>query len=76
MPQGRHENGNHQHRLQSRCLASSGAHRSGGDRGDSRDKFDAGIVATQNRIDSGKFTGAGAQFNPGNTGLKLLDPEG
>jgi general secretion pathway protein D len=38
------------------------------------DKFDAGIVATQNRIDSGKFTGAGAQFNPGNTSLNYLDP--
>jgi type II secretory pathway component GspD/PulD (secretin) len=38
------------------------------------DKFDAGIVATQNRIDSGKFSGAGAQFNPGNTGLNYLDP--
>jgi len=38
------------------------------------DKFDAGIVATQNRIDSGKFTGAGGQFNPGNTGLNYLEP--
>jgi hypothetical protein len=49
-------------------------HRSGGNRGDSSDKFDAGIVATQNRIDSGKFSGAGAEFNPGNTGLNYLDP--
>ncbi|MEO8429020.1 MAG: secretin N-terminal domain-containing protein, partial [Verrucomicrobiota bacterium] len=38
------------------------------------DKFDAGIVATQNRVDSGKFTGAGAAFNPGNTSLSYLDP--
>ena len=37
-------------------------------------KFDAGVSATQNRVDSGKFTGAGSSRNAGGTGLGILDP--